>query len=118
MQSTYVELHGATNITYLDPANVSKTKSNFSQYKSMFGGFKALDGSGPRTYGVYGRDGFNNDSFVIIFTPGGEAVTNTAVDMRFSNSVLAEKSNWRLTVINSTGHIRLRACKSADCLTN
>ncbi|MDR1656851.1 MAG: hypothetical protein LBT47_04740 [Deltaproteobacteria bacterium] len=114
---TDVELHPATNITYLIPANVSRTRSNFEQFKSMFNNFKTVTNVGPRTYGVYGADDFNNDSFVVVFTSGGEAITNSTIDMRFANSLLGDKSNWRLSIINSTGHIRLSACKTADCLS-
>jgi prepilin-type N-terminal cleavage/methylation domain-containing protein len=99
------ELHKSTNITYL--SNVSKKKPQFDHYKSLFGDFYTVDGSGPRTYGVYSEDGFNSDSIVVVFTPGGEAVSYCPVDLKFTNKHLTDSSAWKLSVVNSTGHVRL-----------
>jgi prepilin-type N-terminal cleavage/methylation domain-containing protein len=112
------ELHPATQVSYRNPADASRTKTNFVHYQNLFEGFLAADGSGgPRSYGVYGKDAFASDSFVVVFTPGGEAVTNCPIDLRFANTLLGDRHNWRLTVVNSTGHIRLKGCQAADCLS-
>ncbi|MDR1487436.1 MAG: prepilin-type N-terminal cleavage/methylation domain-containing protein [Deltaproteobacteria bacterium] len=106
LPATDVELHKGTDLTYL--SNVTKKKPQYEFYKSFFKGFYALDGSGPRTYGVHNEDGFNSDSFVVVFTPGGEAVTYCPMDIKFANNSLGEKSTWRLSIVNSTGHARLK----------
>lgn len=112
------ELHANTLPTYRVPGDVARTKTNFVHYQNLFDGFLAADGTGPpRTYGVSGKHDFAADSFVVVFTPGGEAVTNCPMDIRFANTLLGDDNNWRLTVVNSTGHIRLKSCQAADCLS-
>lgn len=111
------KLHSATMITYLRPERISLTKSNFSSYEALFGGFKNANGSGSRTYGVYGKDAFAADSFVVLFTPAGEAVTNCPMEIRFANRHLGESNNYRLIVVNSTGYIRVQGCEGAQCLS-
>jgi prepilin-type N-terminal cleavage/methylation domain-containing protein len=118
LQVSNTSLHSATLITYLRPERISLTKPNFSSYRALFNGFKKADGSGgSRTYGVFGEDSFAADSFVVLFTPSGEAVTNCSMEMRFANKHLGEKSNYVLKVVNSTGHIRVQGCAGAECLS-
>ncbi|MDR2455325.1 MAG: prepilin-type N-terminal cleavage/methylation domain-containing protein [Deltaproteobacteria bacterium] len=111
------QLHKATMITYLRPEKISLTKPNFANYQGFFTGFKSADGTGSRTYGVNGLDAFAADSFVVLFTPSGEAVTNCPMEMRFANKLLGEKNNFRLTVVNSTGYVRVQGCAGAECLS-
>jgi Tfp pilus assembly protein FimT len=111
------DIHPTTIFTYLKPEDVARTKANFGMYQGLFGGFLQADGAGPsRTYGVYGKDGFNADSFVVVFTPAGEAVTNCPMEIRLAHRSLGERNNYRVSVVNSTGHIRARACETAECL--
>jgi prepilin-type N-terminal cleavage/methylation domain-containing protein len=111
------QLHKATMITYLRPERIALTKPNFANYQGFFNGFKMADGTGSRTYGVNGLDGFAADSFVVLFTPSGEAVTSCPMEMRFANKLLGEKTNFRLTVVNSTGYVRVQGCAGAECLS-
>jgi prepilin-type N-terminal cleavage/methylation domain-containing protein len=117
MSVSDTELHPATVITYLRPDRVSRTRPNFASYQGLFEGFKNASGEGSRTYGVFGKDGFAADSFVVLFTPGGEAVTNCPMEIRFANRLLGERSNYRINVVNSTGHIRVQGCSAAECLS-
>ena len=112
------KIHPATIVTYLRPERVNRTRPNFVYYQALFNGFKNADGSGAsRTYGVFGKDAFNSDSFVVLFTPSGEAVTNCPMEIRFANKLLGESNNYRLMVVNSTGHVRVQHCSGAECLS-
>jgi prepilin-type N-terminal cleavage/methylation domain-containing protein len=98
-------LHKGTDITY--QSLPSQKKARFDSYSALFENFYSNSGAGPRSYGVYGKDSFNSDSFVVVFTPSGEAISYCPVIMRFDNQGLNGKHNWILNLINSTGHIRL-----------
>ncbi|MDR0355407.1 MAG: hypothetical protein LBJ64_06685 [Deltaproteobacteria bacterium] len=100
------ELHKATNVNY-SPATTFAEKASYSHYQKLFDGFPGLDDPTPRTYGVPGKPGFANDSFVIVFTPSGEAVSFCSLSMRFTNKFLQEKNVWLLNLVNATGHVRL-----------
>jgi prepilin-type N-terminal cleavage/methylation domain-containing protein len=100
-----VYLHKGTEITYESPAN--QKKARFDSYAALFNDFLPQSGGSPRTYGVYGKDGFNNDSFSAVFTPSGEAVTYCPLVIRFAHKTTGDKFSWLLTLVNSTGHIRL-----------
>jgi hypothetical protein len=101
-----VFIHKGTDITYESSSYLKKAR--FDSYASLFNNFYPLSGGGSaRTYGVFGKDAFNDDSFVVIFTPSGEAVTYCPLIMRFANKNTNSKYNWLLTLVNSTGHIRL-----------
>ncbi|MDR2301290.1 MAG: prepilin-type N-terminal cleavage/methylation domain-containing protein [Deltaproteobacteria bacterium] len=100
-----VFLHKSTDITYESQSNLKKAR--FDTYASLFNNFFPKSGGSPRTYGVYGKDGFNDDSFSVVFTPSGEAVSYCPVVMRFANKSVGQRFNLLLTLINSTGHIRL-----------
>jgi Tfp pilus assembly protein FimT len=99
-------LNEGTEIEY--QSNTAKIRPQYNYYKSYFNGFFSKNGVGPRTYGVSGLDGFNRDSFVVIFTPGGEAITYCPIEIIFKNRGLGNSNRWVLSVVNSTGHIRLK----------
>ncbi|MDR2387748.1 MAG: prepilin-type N-terminal cleavage/methylation domain-containing protein [Deltaproteobacteria bacterium] len=100
-----VNLHKGTEITYESQSNLKKAR--FDSYALLFNNFLPKSGGLPRTYGVYGKDGFNNDSFSVVFTPSGEAVTYCPLIMRFAHKSAGPKFNMLLTLVNSTGHVRL-----------
>jgi prepilin-type N-terminal cleavage/methylation domain-containing protein len=108
IRGSQVDLHGSVNPTYLN--SCVKKKSKFDAYAKLFDGFKPASGQGPtRTYGVRGLDGFDGDSFVVVFAPGGEAISYCGVDIRFSHKLLGDKNNYLVSVINATGHTRFKA---------
>jgi hypothetical protein len=100
-----VFLHKGTDATYESEPTLKKAR--FDSFATLFNDFHPMSGGAARTYGVPGKDGFGNDSFVVVFTPSGEAVTYCPLIIRFANRATGEKHNWLLTLVNSTGHIRL-----------
>jgi prepilin-type N-terminal cleavage/methylation domain-containing protein len=100
-----VYLHKGTEITYESQSNVKKAR--FDPYAPLFENFFPMAGGTARSYGVYGKDGFNDDSFVVVFTPSGEAISYCPLIVRFKHKSTGPKYNWLLTLVNSTGHIRL-----------
>jgi prepilin-type N-terminal cleavage/methylation domain-containing protein len=98
-------LHKGTEISYESTSNVRKARYDF--FAPLFNNFYPVSGGAPRTYGVWGRDGFNDDSFVVVFTPSGEAISFCSLTMRFGNKNMSSGHDWILSLINSTGHIRL-----------
>ncbi|MDR1111541.1 MAG: hypothetical protein LBP92_12845 [Deltaproteobacteria bacterium] len=107
LSGSSVELHKNTVIAYESSSSLKKAR--FDNYSGLFEGFFSASGTGPRSYGVGNKDGFAEDSFVIVFTPGGEGISYCPISMRLTNRLLSpdDDNAWILNLINSTGHVRL-----------
>jgi prepilin-type N-terminal cleavage/methylation domain-containing protein len=96
-----VFMHKGTTVTY--ESNYNLVKPRYNDFTSFFNTFQLISGGvANQTYGVA-----TPNSFVVAYLPNGEAVTYCPVIMRFANSHSGAKYNWLLTIVNSTGHIRL-----------
>ncbi|MDR2421837.1 MAG: prepilin-type N-terminal cleavage/methylation domain-containing protein [Deltaproteobacteria bacterium] len=101
-----IELNSSTVPTY--KSVYTSKREQFDHYKSFFNGFYSMNGSGPRTYGVYNEDGFAGDSVVVVYVPSGEAITYSKISLHLASDRKQSLPGWTLDVINSTGNVRLK----------
>jgi prepilin-type N-terminal cleavage/methylation domain-containing protein len=107
LSGSRVELHKNTAVAYESSSALKRAR--FDNYSGLFEGFYSVSGNGPRSYGVASKDGFAEDSFVIVFTPSGEGISYCPITMRITSRALEQvnANAWLLSLINSTGHVRL-----------
>lgn len=110
IQSGKMDLTEATEISYI--SSFAAKREQFDHYQSFFNGFYTVDGAGPRTYGVAGKDSFNGDSAVVVFTPSGEAITYSKVVLRLTSAKKKSLKGFILEVINSTGNVRVKEAEA------
>jgi prepilin-type N-terminal cleavage/methylation domain-containing protein len=106
VQAGKMDLSPSTVVAY--KSSVATKREQFDYYQSFFQGFHAVNGDGPRTYGVYNLDGFNGDSLVVVFVPSGEAITYSKVILSLKSSRKESLPGWTVEVINSTGNVRVK----------
>jgi Tfp pilus assembly protein FimT len=106
VQAGKLDLSAQFRFAYTTDAAVPR--GQFNSYRGFFNNFTGSDGTGHRTYGVSGKDGFNNDSLVVVYVPSGEAVTFSKVSLRLFTARKPDMPGWTMDIVNSTGYVRLR----------
>ncbi|MDR1086559.1 MAG: prepilin-type N-terminal cleavage/methylation domain-containing protein [Deltaproteobacteria bacterium] len=106
VQSGKMDLSAGLRFRY--DSDYTIKRGQFDSYRSLFNGFSNADGTGSRSYGVTGKDGFAGDSLVVVYVPSGEAITYSKVSVTLYSTKKDNALGWVLDVMNSTGYARLK----------
>ncbi|MDR1296132.1 MAG: prepilin-type N-terminal cleavage/methylation domain-containing protein [Deltaproteobacteria bacterium] len=103
-----VRLHKSTRFNYKGSLPLPG-KANYARYASLFRGYyyDRLDANEKLGYDPVVPGSFAWDNVVVVFTPGGEAISACDVRLQIKNRHLGDSDVWLLTLYNPTGHVSL-----------